>query len=133
MQHINFQFMRQKMLVTFSNKFSALDNREAGLLEELSGDDRVAFEQLYNSYEAEFRPEASYERDTVYCLATLRWGIDRIRACEESTRAIFRAHGYTPAKMKSALDELAGYQRELNIRYEYFFSHYLQMRSQKAA
>ena len=121
------------MLVTFSNKFSALDNREAGLLEELSGDDRVAFEQLFNSYEADFRPENSNERDTVYCLATLRWGIERIRACEESTRAIFRAHGYQTAKLKAALDELAGYQRELNIRYEYFFSHYLRLKPQIAA
>lgn len=121
------------MLVTFSNKFSTLDSREAALLEELTGEARVSFEQLYEAYEADFRPETSNERDTVYCLATLRWGIERIRACEESTRAIFRTHGYQPAKIKAALDELAAYQRELNIRYEFFFSTYLRLKTGLAA
>jgi hypothetical protein len=121
------------MLVTFSNKFSSLDSREAALLENLSGDDRIAFEKLYNLYEADFRPANGIERDNVYCLATLRWGIERIRACEESTRAIFKAHGYQTAKVKAALDELAGYQRELNIRYEFFFSNLMQAKPRQAA
>jgi hypothetical protein len=111
------------MLVSFSTKYTALDSREAALLEELSGESRAAFDQLLADFEADFCPEGQVERDTVYCLATLRWGIDRIRAAEDATRAIFRTHGYQPAKIKLALDELAGYQRELIIRYEYFFSY----------
>ncbi len=111
------------MLVTFSNKFTALDNREAALLENLRGDGLAAFETLFATYEADLRPASHTERDTVYCLATLRWGIDRIRTCEDACRAALRAHSYQTAKLKAALDELAAYQRELNIRYEYFFSH----------
>jgi hypothetical protein len=109
--------------MTFSNKFTALDNREAALLDEFRPDQRITFDKIFASYEADFRPLTDTERDTVYCLATLRWGIDRIRAAEESTREIFHQHGYLPPKIRTAVDELANYQRELELRYEYFFAH----------
>jgi hypothetical protein len=108
--------------MTFSNKFSSLDSREAALLDDLRGDARAAFEKLCADYEAEFRPANDIELDSVYCITTLRWGIDRLRACETVTREAFRAHGYMTPRMKLALDELAAYQHELNTRYEYFFS-----------
>jgi hypothetical protein len=108
--------------MTFSNKFSSLDCREAALLDDLRGDARASFERLCAGYDADFRPSNEIERDSVYCLATLRWGIDRVRACESAVRDACRAHGYQTPKLKLALEELAGYQRELNNRYEYFFS-----------
>ena len=114
--------------MTITNKFSALDNREAAILDDLCGDARIAFEKLCADYNADFRPETSYERDAVYCLTTLRWGIDRVRACEETARAAFNAHGYLSPKMKLALDEFANYLNELNQRYEYYFSAYWRLK-----
>jgi hypothetical protein len=120
--------------MTFSNKFNTLDNREAALLDELRPDQRVVFEKICADYAADFRPETDMERDTVYCLATLRWGIDRIRAAEESSRRIFQEHGYTPPKVRLALDDLAAYEKELQTRYNYFFSYVFTLqRIRKAA
>jgi hypothetical protein len=120
--------------MTFSNKFTALDNREAALLDDFRPDQRFMFDQICTNYNADFRPETDPERDTVYCLATLRWGIDRARDAEQASRAVFQHHGYVPPKIRVAVDELANYQRELEIRYEYFFSHlfYLQRMRQEA-
>lgn len=109
--------------MTFSTKFTSLDNREAALLDDMRPDQRAIFEQICVDYEADFRPEFDIERDTVYCLATLRWGIERIRIVEEETRECFVHHGYIPPKIRAALDELANYQKELQTRYEYFFSY----------
>jgi len=119
--------------MTISNKFSALDNREAAVLDDFRPDQRTVFESICAGYEADFRPETDLERDTVYCLATLRWGIDRIRAAERQTREIFQHHGYVPPKFRLALDELAAYQRELDTRYEYYFSHVLRLQRAREA
>jgi hypothetical protein len=119
--------------MTFSNKFSALDNREAAFLDDMDAENRVVFEKICAGYEAEFRPESHLERDTVYCLATLRWGIDRTRAAEQATRDLFAAHGYMPPKIKIAVDDFAAYQRELQIRYEYYFSQYHRLLSFRPA
>jgi hypothetical protein len=108
--------------MTFSNKFGSLDSREAALLDDLSGEGREIFEKLCADYEADFRPENEIERDSVYCLATLRWGIDRLRLAIDTTAEAFDLHGYVPPKIKAGLDELRSYERELQIRYEYFFS-----------
>lgn len=109
--------------MTFSNKFTALDNREAALLDDLRPDQRLVFDNICANYEADFRPQSDFERDTVYCLATLRWGIERAREAVIDTRDVFEFHGYIPPKVRLAVDELANYQKELELRYEYFFSH----------
>jgi hypothetical protein len=109
--------------MTFSNKFSALDNREAAILDSMSEEQRVVFEQICTDYDADFRPETTLERDTVYCLATLRWGLNRIRAIEENIRETFRQHGYLPLRFRPGLEEMRAYEKELHLRYEYFFSH----------
>jgi hypothetical protein len=119
--------------MTFSNKFTSLDNREAALLDDMRPDQREIFEKICADYDAEFRPETDMERDTVYCLATLRWGIERIRAVEQETRESFVYHGYIPPKVRAALDELLSYQKELQIRYEYFFSHLIRMQGAREA
>src|SRR5277367_165230 len=113
--------------MTFSNKFTVLDNREAALLDDLRPHQRPVFEQICSAYEADFRPETDMERDTVYCLATLRWGIDRIRDAAEDVRDTFNFHGYLPPKFRLAVDELDAYERELQTRYDYFFSHLLRL------
>jgi hypothetical protein len=113
--------------MTFSSKFTALDNREAALLDDMRPEQRETFEQICVAYESEFRPKTEMERDTTYCLATLRWGIDRIRGLEESLRATFDDHSYMPPKFRPGLEELEGYHRELQTRYDYFFSHLLSL------
>ena len=119
--------------MTFSNKFTAFDNREAALLDNFRPDQRITFDKIFARYQADFRPLTDPERDTVYCLATLRWGIDRNRAAEEATREVFNEHGYLPPKIRTALDEIANYQRELEIRYEYFFSHLIDLQRRRDA
>ena len=114
--------------MTFSAKFTALDNREAALLDDLRPEQRAVFEQFCSDYEAEFRPESEMERDTVYCLATLRWGIHRVRALQETLAIAFVEHSYTPPKFRLGLDELKAYEAELQVRYEHNFSQLLRSR-----
>ncbi len=97
--------------MTFSSKFSALDNREAALLDDFRPDQREIFEQICAGYEADFRPETDLERDTVYCLATLRRRTDRIRAAAfNRPRSLRTNHGYVPPKFRTGLEELAAYE-----------------------
>jgi hypothetical protein len=119
--------------MTFSSKFSALDNREAALLDDFRPDQREVFEQICAGYEADFRPETDLERDTVYCLATLRWGIDRIRDAAQSVRETFAHHGYVPPKFRTGLEELSAYEHELQLRYDYYFSQVLRIQHLRAA
>jgi hypothetical protein len=111
--------------MTFSAKFTALDNREAALLDDLRPEQRTVFEQICSDYEAEFRPESETERDTVHCLASLRWGIERARALQETLAAAFAEHAYTPPKFRVGLDELKAYEAELQVRYDHNFSQLL--------
>jgi hypothetical protein len=111
--------------MTFSAKFTALDNREAALLDDLHPEQRTVLEQICSDYEAEFRPESEMERDTVYCLATLRWGIHRVRTLQETLAIGFAEHSYTPPKFRAGLDELKAYEAELQVRYEHHFSQLL--------
>jgi hypothetical protein len=115
--------------MTFSNKFTALDSRESALLDDMRPEQRAVFEQICADYEAEFRPESEMDRDTVYCLATLRWGIHRVRTLYEALAAAFAEHSYTPPKFRLALEELKGYESELQVRYDHHFSQLL--RSQR--
>jgi hypothetical protein len=118
--------------MTISYRFTHLDSCEAAILDNLSGQPRIAFEKLCADYKDNFRPMTPKEHDAVYCIATLRWGIDRVRACEETARAAFNAHGYISPKMKIALDEMVGYGEELNQRYEYYFSAYWRLQDCRA-
>jgi hypothetical protein len=111
--------------MTFSNKFTALDSREAALLDDMRPGQRAVFEQICSDYDAEFRPESQMERDSVYCLATLRWGLLRVRTLEEALLSAFAEHSYTPPRFRAGLDDLNAYEGELQARYDHHFSQLL--------
>jgi hypothetical protein len=108
--------------MTYSTEFATMDCLEFCRLDQLRGHHRAAFKQLCADYEAEFKPRNKLERDVVKRLATLRWSIDRVRACETLTRKAFDAHGFQTRKMKDALEELSGYLRHLTERYDHYFT-----------
>lgn len=107
--------------------FSDLDHNERKLLEDLSGEELEAFRDLQLAYAADFQPAGQVERDTLYMLCCLRRSIYRVRESRESLRCTFAALGIVPKQFRDGVKHLESYERELCIRYEQSFSHYMRV------